>query len=160
MAVNKVEINGATALDLTQDTVTPESLLEGVTAHNAAGETIVGTHSAASGAHAATHAVGGSDPVSPQSIGAAPAVTTQTVTLTAAGWDATAKTQTVAVTGVVADELQQVITPAPAMASMAAYNAAGILCTAQGAGTLTFTASTNPTEAIVVCVAIQGATPL
>ena len=43
MAVNKVEINGETKLDLTQDTVTPESLLFGVTAHNAAGERISGT---------------------------------------------------------------------------------------------------------------------
>lgn len=45
MAVNKVEINGETALDLTADTVTPESLLAGVTAHNAAGESIVGVSS-------------------------------------------------------------------------------------------------------------------
>lgn len=43
MAVNKVEVNGETKLDLTQDTVTPENLLSGVTAHNAAGEPIVGT---------------------------------------------------------------------------------------------------------------------
>lgn len=43
MAVNKVEVNGETKLDLTQDTVTPENLLSGVTAHNAAGNPIVGT---------------------------------------------------------------------------------------------------------------------
>ena len=42
MAVNKVEINGETKLDLTQDTVTPENLLSGATAHNAAGEQISG----------------------------------------------------------------------------------------------------------------------
>ena len=42
MAVNKVEVNGETKLDLTQDTVTPENLLSGATAHNAAGERIVG----------------------------------------------------------------------------------------------------------------------
>lgn len=42
MAVNKVEVNGETKLDLTQDTVTPESLLPGVTAHNAAGDPISG----------------------------------------------------------------------------------------------------------------------
>lgn len=42
MAVNKVEVNGETKLDLTQDTVTPETLLSGVTAHNAAGEEITG----------------------------------------------------------------------------------------------------------------------
>lgn len=44
MAVNKVSINGATVLDLTADTVTPETLNMGVTAHNAAGELITGTH--------------------------------------------------------------------------------------------------------------------
>ncbi|WP_417054047.1 hypothetical protein [Dysosmobacter sp.] len=43
MAVNKVEVNGETKLDLTQDTVTPETLLPGVTAHNAAGEEITGS---------------------------------------------------------------------------------------------------------------------
>ena len=43
MAVNKVEINGETKLDLTQDTVTPETLLSGVTAHNAAGKEITGS---------------------------------------------------------------------------------------------------------------------
>lgn len=43
MAVNKVEINGEVKLDLTQDTVTPKTLLRDVTAHNAAGEQIIGT---------------------------------------------------------------------------------------------------------------------
>lgn len=42
MAVNKVEINGEVKLDLTKDTVTPDTLLKGVTAHNAAGSEIQG----------------------------------------------------------------------------------------------------------------------
>lgn len=42
-AVNKVDLNGVTVLDLTSDTVTPETLLVGTTAHNAKGETITGT---------------------------------------------------------------------------------------------------------------------
>lgn len=42
MAVNKVEINGETVLDLTQDSVTPKTLKKGATAHNAAGEKIDG----------------------------------------------------------------------------------------------------------------------
>ena len=46
MAVNKVEINGKTVLDLTGDTVTPEQLAQGTTAHNAAGEQITGTYTA------------------------------------------------------------------------------------------------------------------
>ena len=44
MAVNKVAVNGAVQLDLTADTVTPETLLKGATAHNAAGELITGTY--------------------------------------------------------------------------------------------------------------------
>ena len=43
MAVNKVDLNGETVLDLTGDSVTPEALNKGVTAHNAAGERITGT---------------------------------------------------------------------------------------------------------------------
>lgn len=42
MAVNKVEINGEVKLDLTQDTVTENTLLKGVTAHDAAGNTVEG----------------------------------------------------------------------------------------------------------------------
>ena len=43
MAVNKVDINGATVLDLTGDSVTPETLLQGATAHDASGAPITGT---------------------------------------------------------------------------------------------------------------------
>ena len=42
MAVNKVEIDGEVKLDLTQDTVTEDTLLQGTTAHDAAGNTIKG----------------------------------------------------------------------------------------------------------------------
>lgn len=42
MAVNKVEVNGETKLDLTQDTVTPETLLPGAIAHSADGNAISG----------------------------------------------------------------------------------------------------------------------
>lgn len=43
MANNKVQLSdGTTLMDLTQDTVTPQTLLAGATAHNAAGEQIVG----------------------------------------------------------------------------------------------------------------------
>lgn len=44
MAVNKVALNGEVKLDLTADTVTPETLLKGMTAHNAAGELITGVY--------------------------------------------------------------------------------------------------------------------
>lgn len=43
MAVNKVEINGEVKLDLTQDTVTPDTLLKDTVAHDASGARIVGT---------------------------------------------------------------------------------------------------------------------
>ena len=46
MAVNKVEVNGETVLDLSQGSVTPEQLAQGATAHNAAGEQITGTYTA------------------------------------------------------------------------------------------------------------------
>lgn len=43
MAVNKVVYNGETLVDLTNDSVTPETLAEGVTAHDKSGAIIVGT---------------------------------------------------------------------------------------------------------------------
>lgn len=45
MGVNKVEYGSNTLVDLTSDTVTPDTLLKGITAHNAAGNLIVGTGS-------------------------------------------------------------------------------------------------------------------
>lgn len=76
------------------------------------------------------------------------------VTLAASSWNSSAKTQTVSVADVVADETAQQILPMPAAASMSAYNDAGILCTGQGAGTLTFTADTAPTTDLQVYVTI------
>ena len=40
---NKIIYGGRTLIDLTEDTVTPETLIKGTTAHNAAGEKITGT---------------------------------------------------------------------------------------------------------------------
>lgn len=42
MAVNKVNYSGETLIDLTEDTVTPDVLLSGETAHSASGEVITG----------------------------------------------------------------------------------------------------------------------
>ena len=42
MGVSKVNYGNTTLVDLTQDTITPDDLLQGVTAHNAAGDPIVG----------------------------------------------------------------------------------------------------------------------
>lgn len=49
MAVNKVVYNGETLVDLTNDSVTPETLAEGVTAHDKSGAVITGTMSAGGG---------------------------------------------------------------------------------------------------------------
>ena len=78
------------------------------------------------------------------------------VTLTVAGWNSTSKTQTVTVSGILADESEQLIIPMPATASMTAYNEAGIQCTGQAANSLTFTAETVPTAAISVYVTYQA----
>lgn len=43
MANSKVVFNGETLMDISNDTVTPETLAEGVTAHDSRGEPIVGT---------------------------------------------------------------------------------------------------------------------
>ena len=80
------------------------------------------------------------------------------VTLTASGWDSSAKTQTVTVTGVSADESAQVIQPIPAIASQSAYNAAGILATGQAAGKVTFTATTVPKADLSVYIVITEVT--
>ena len=77
------------------------------------------------------------------------------VTLTASGWNSSSKTQTVTVSGVLADETKQLITPTPAIASQEAYYNAGIRCTGQAANSLTFTAKTIPTADLTVYVTIQ-----
>lgn len=43
MAINKVNFNGKTLIDLTNDTVTADTLIAGTIAHAANGERIVGT---------------------------------------------------------------------------------------------------------------------
>ena len=48
-SVNKIIYGGNVLLDLTGDTVTPQTLAQGATAHNAAGEKIGGTNPGASG---------------------------------------------------------------------------------------------------------------
>ena len=86
--------------------------------------------------------------------GLAKAPVAHKVTLTASGWNSSTKKQTVNCADVVADETAQQILPMPAAASLSAYNDAGILCTGQGAGTLTFQCKTVPTAAITVYVTI------
>lgn len=78
------------------------------------------------------------------------------VTLTASGWDSTAKTQSATVSGVLEDESKQLIMPMPAGTSMSAYNEAGIQMTAQAVNTVTFTADTVPKADVEVWVVVQS----
>lgn len=70
-----------------------------------------------------------------------------TATLTTNGWSSNA--QTVSVTDVTADNTV-IVSPAPA--SVSDYSSAGIYCSAQASGTLTFTCTTTPTTNITVNV--------
>lgn len=86
---------------------------------------------------------------------AAPMPKAHKVTLTVAGWDASAKTQTVTVNGVLADESAQLIQPMPAMVSQSSYYGAEVLCSGQAANSLTFTCQNVPTEDLTVYVVMQ-----
>lgn len=103
--------------------------------------------------HAQQHASNGTDPITPAMIGAAVIPTLHSVTLNSASW--IEGVQVVAVEGVLADETAQKITVAPASVSRATYNEAGIQCTAQGNGTLTFTADEAPSASLTVYVTIE-----
>ena len=80
------------------------------------------------------------------------------ITLSASAWNSESNTQTVAVSGVSADENAQLITPTPAIASQTAYYESSILCTGQAVDSLTFTCKTVPAEDLVVSVVIQEVT--
>lgn len=80
-------------------------------------------------------------------------VTTPSTAPVLAVADWSSNTQTITVTGVTATNTVFV---APAPASAADYAAAGILCTAQAANSLTFTCTTVPTNAITLSVVILG----
>lgn len=70
-----------------------------------------------------------------------------TITLASANWSA--NSQTVSVTGMTATAIVFV---SPTPASQSDYTTAGIICTAQAAGTLTFSCDTTPTNDITVNV--------
>ena len=75
------------------------------------------------------------------------------ITLPASGWSDS--TQTVTVSGVLADETAQLIQPMPAMASQSSYYGAGVLCSGQAENSLTFTCQTVPTADLTVYVVMQ-----
>lgn len=80
-------------------------------------------------------------------------ITSSTINIPVATWDATNLNCTVTASGVTADNAV-VVTPDPA--SMDVYSAAGIVCTAQAAGTLTFTCKTVPTAAVAINIMVVG----
>ena len=82
--------------------------------------------------------------------------TVTTVTLTAAGWNATTKKQTVPVAGVLADTSKQVIwVTQTTEAAIDAYLEAGIVPVAQAANAVTLRADTVPTADITVNIVVQ-----
>lgn len=78
-----------------------------------------------------------------------------TVSLTVAGWSN--NQQTVSVANVTADSAATsvIVAPAPAADNYAAYNNSGVRCTAQGAGTLTFSCDSVPSTALTVNVLVR-----
>ena len=77
---------------------------------------------------------------------------TQTISISASAWSGTTAT---AASSIVTADNDIIVAPAPA--SIAAWAAAGIYCSAQADGTLTFTCSTAPTEAVSVNImAFEG----
>lgn len=80
----------------------------------------------------------------------------RTATLTTSGWSS--NSQTVTVSGVVADTSAQLITVSPAdKASATAWGEAGVFCSAQGANSLTFVCDSTPSANISVNISIQEA---
>lgn len=80
----------------------------------------------------------------------------RTATLTTSGWSS--NTQTVTVSGVVADTNAQLIYVSPANKDSAtAWGGAGVFCSAQGANSLTFVCDSVPSANISVNISIQEA---
>ena len=85
------------------------------------------------------------------------------VTLKASGWDSSAKTQTVTVNGVTADEASCMIIPMPAVANQSAYNDAGVNAVGQSANGVTFGCNSVPSVDLKVWVtweSVVDKTPL
>lgn len=80
----------------------------------------------------------------------------RTATLTTSGWSG--NSQTVTVSGVVADTNAQLIYVSPAdKASATAWGEAGVFCSGQGANSLTFVCDSTPSANISVNISIQEA---
>lgn len=78
------------------------------------------------------------------------------ITLKSTDWDSTAKTQTVTVAGISADESAQRIIPIAHSDSRSAYNEAGCIGVGQGEGSLTFKCETVPSVDLKVWVEVKN----
>ena len=157
MANNKVQLSdGTTLMDLTQDTVTPQTLLSGATAHNAAGEQISGAVAPVR-YDVAQGLTSDQKKQARDNIGASATVTMRKVTLTTSGWNSSTKQQTVSVSGVLADGTKQRVICSPVDESYAsAWNSCYVQCVGHGADSLTFQCDEIPTAAVEVFVSIQS----
>ena len=148
MAVNKVDINGSTVLDLTSDTVTPETLTLGATAHNAAGEQITGTYTAP-----VTSVNGQTGDVEIKS-------STVTATLLASSWDTSGDhpKYTLSVSGVTANSNQEVLPPVnPTDDVLGALQSANLQDGGQAAGVIYIIAyGVTPTIDLPIRVILRG----
>ena len=94
----------------------------------------------------------------PAAAGGGASVTAHKITLTAAGWSSTNKTQSVTLTGVLADEDKPLIIPMPTITNLTDYNDAGVQCIGQAANTLTFSCDNVPEADIGVYIVLMSVT--
>lgn len=125
MGVNIVKLaNGETLVDMSDATITPETVLEGYVGYGADGEAVVGTASTTKRIEV-------------------------NVTLPASDW--ADNTQTVSVDGATAMCTTFV---GGDLGSEPQYSEFGVWCSGQGDGTLTFSCTTTPDEDLVANVVI------
>ena len=118
-------------------------------------------------AHKASHKTGGSDAIAPADIGAAAAshshsagdISKGTLPIARGGTGASSASAARSALGAQATVVKKtgsltVVIVAPAPDSLEAYAAAGVRCTAQASGKLTFTCQSVPTAALTVNVVI------
>lgn len=120
MGVNVVIYGGRTLVDMTDATITPETVLEGYIGYGADGEAIVGT------AVMTKHLI-------------------RTMTLPVRGWN-DANEQTVTVDGVLADKNKCTVFVGADWDSTHEALDCGVECIGQGDGTLTFQCTYIPSE--------------
>ena len=139
--------DGSGAGDMTKSVYDPQGKAQDIFAYADAKQAKITASGSlkGDGAGGVSAAVKGTDYAAP-SVGVS-------VTLRASGWNANAKAQTVSVSGVTATA-NCIITAAPD--SYMSYAKAGVRCTAQGAGTLTFACETVPTADVAANVLILG----